>query len=102
MALSAARSALEVVGEPDWAPHISPLPFKDEFVALRQRCGTPREFAVAMPDEWIRQLAVVGTPEQARSKLAELFDAGLTSAVLTPAGSDHLAALDSLAPLTNA
>lgn len=102
VALSAARSALEVVGEPDWAPHISPLPFKDEFVALRQRCGTPREFAVAMPDEWIRQLAVVGTPEQARSKLAELFDAGLTSAVLTPAGSDHLAALDSLAPLTNA
>ncbi|MFF8927174.1 LLM class flavin-dependent oxidoreductase [Streptomyces longwoodensis] len=101
-ALSAARSALEMVGEPDWAPHIAPLPFADEFVALRQRCDNPRAFVSTMPDEWIQQLAVAGTPEQAKSQLDKLFDAGLTSAVLTPAGSDHLTALDSLAHLPNA
>ncbi|MFI7233129.1 hypothetical protein ACIBO5_58975 [Nonomuraea angiospora] len=49
-----------------------------------------------MPDEWVRQLAVAGTPQQARSRLADLFDVGVTSTVLTPVGTDYLASLDSL------
>ncbi|MGI5438241.1 LLM class flavin-dependent oxidoreductase [Streptomyces shenzhenensis] len=96
-ALAAVRPALEVVGEPDWRPHIAPLPFHDDLVTLRSRCAGPREFARALPDEWVRQLTVAGTPEQARSALGDLFDAGVTSAVLTPVGTDHLAALDTLA-----
>ncbi|MEU0845430.1 LLM class flavin-dependent oxidoreductase [Streptomyces sp. NPDC005962] len=97
VALTAARPALEVVGEPDWRPHVAPLPFRDELAALRSRCDSPEEFTRAMPDEWVRQLAVAGTPDQARARLAGLFDAGVTSAVLTPVGSDCLASLDSLA-----
>ncbi|MFC4562433.1 LLM class flavin-dependent oxidoreductase [Nocardiopsis mangrovi] len=96
-ALAAVRPALDVVGEPDWRPHIAPLPFHDDLLALRSRCDGPREFAGALPDEWVRQLAVAGTPGEARSRLEDLFDAGVTSAVLTPVGPDHLASLDALA-----
>ncbi|MFE2499073.1 LLM class flavin-dependent oxidoreductase [Streptomyces scopuliridis] len=97
VALAAVRPALEVVGEPDWRPHIAPLPFYDDLVALRSRCDNSEEFARALPDAWVRQLAVAGTPDQARSSLADLFDAGVTSAILTPVGPDYLASLDSLA-----
>ncbi|MCQ8187015.1 LLM class flavin-dependent oxidoreductase [Streptomyces rugosispiralis] len=96
-ALMAVRPALAVVGEPDWRPHITPLPFHDELVALRSRCDSQREFARSLPDEWVRQLAVAGTPSQARSQLTDLFDAGVSSAVLTPMGADYLASLNSLA-----
>lgn len=99
VALTAVRPALEVVGEPDWRPHIAPLPFYDELVALRSRCDSPQDFARALPDEWVGQLAVAGTPGQARSRVTELFDAGVTSAVLTPVGDDYLASLDSLAAI---
>lgn len=63
---------------------------------LTARCDGPQEFAHALPDEWVRQLAVAGTPQQARSRLADLFDVGVTSTVLTPVGTDYLASLDSL------
>ncbi|WP_458090573.1 LLM class flavin-dependent oxidoreductase [Streptomyces malaysiensis] len=96
-ARAAVRPALEVVGEPDWRPHITPLPFHDELVSLRSRCDSPREFARSLPDEWVGQLAVAGTSRQARSRLSDLFDAGVSSAVLAPVGSDCLASLNSLA-----
>ncbi|MFI0773941.1 LLM class flavin-dependent oxidoreductase [Streptomyces sp. NPDC021212] len=96
-AYEAVRPALAVVGEPDWRPHITPLPFHDDLVSLRSRCDSPREFARSLPEEWVRQLAVAGTPHQARSRLTDLFAAGVGSAVLTPVGTDCLASLDSLA-----
>ena len=96
-ACAAVRPALAVVGEPDWRPHITPLIFHDELVSLRARCDSPQEFARSLPEEWVRRLAVAGTPQQARSRLTELFDAGVSSAVLTPVGTDCLASLDSLA-----
>jgi alkanesulfonate monooxygenase SsuD/methylene tetrahydromethanopterin reductase-like flavin-dependent oxidoreductase (luciferase family) len=99
VALAAVRPALDVVGEPDWRPHVAPLPFYDELVALRSRCDSPQDFARALPDAWVGQLAVAGTPGQARSRVADLFDAGVTSAVLTPVGNDYLASLDSLAAI---
>ncbi|MGI3198752.1 hypothetical protein ACRJ4W_09255 [Streptomyces sp. GLT-R25] len=40
---------------------------------------------------------MAGTPEQARSSLADLFDAGVTSAILAPVGPDYRASLESLA-----
>ncbi|MFF3710856.1 LLM class flavin-dependent oxidoreductase [Streptomyces phaeochromogenes] len=97
VALAAVRPALAVVGEPDWRPHIAPLPFYEDLVALRSRCDSAEEFARVLPDEWVRQLAVAGTPEQARSSLADLFDAGVTSAILAPVGPDYRASLESLA-----
>lgn len=95
-ARAAVRPALEVVGEPDWRPHITPLPFHDELVSVRSRCDSPRELARSLPDEWVGQLAVAGTSRQARSRLSDLFDAGVSSAVLAPLGSDCLASLNSL------
>ncbi|MER6399893.1 LLM class flavin-dependent oxidoreductase [Kitasatospora sp. NPDC001603] len=97
VALEAVRPLLAVVAEEDWRPHIAPLPFRDALVALRSRCAGPEDFARSLPDEWVRQLAVAGTPTQARAQLAELFDAGVTSAVLTPVGPDYVASLVPLA-----
>ena len=90
------RPALEWIGEPDWEPHIAPLPFADEFRALRAGTANRTAFVDGMPDAWIDQLAVVGTPEGARAQIARLHDAGATSVVLIPAGLDPLAALESL------
>ncbi|CAD5994067.1 LLM class flavin-dependent oxidoreductase [Agreia sp. COWG] len=92
-----ARPALEWIGEPDWAPHITPLPFADEFVALRARSASRSEFIAAVPDEWIDLLALVGTPTRVRDRIAELHASGATSVVLMPAGEDPLSQLDSLA-----
>lgn len=94
-----ARTGLAQVGEPDWAPHIRPLPFAAEFAALRNRCANGAEFAAVMPDAWVDQLAVVGTPAAARARIVELGAAGATTAVLIPAGPDPLAALAALAAL---
>jgi 5,10-methylenetetrahydromethanopterin reductase len=92
-----ARPALEWIGETDWAPHISPLPFADEFAALRARSETRADFVAALPDEWIDALALAGTPDRVRARIAELHSSGATSVVLIPVGADPLARLDSLA-----
>ncbi|MCR2819804.1 LLM class flavin-dependent oxidoreductase [Microbacterium sp. zg.Y1090] len=95
-ALATARPGLAAIGEPDWAPHIEPLPFAAEFAALRARCADGAEFARTMPDEWVRQLALVGTAAQVRARIDELAGAGVHSSVFIPVG-DSLAALESLA-----
>ena len=92
-----ARPALEWIGEPDWAPHIAPLSFAAEFTALRQRSATRADFMAALPDEWIDALALTGTPDRVRSRVAELHASGATSVVFIPAGTDPLSRLDSLA-----
>ncbi|RMI14433.1 LLM class flavin-dependent oxidoreductase [Cellulomonas triticagri] len=96
-ARDAARPALAWVGDPGWAPHIDPLPFAAEFRDLRERTPDRAAFAQALPDAWVDALAVVGTPEQARARLAEIGAAGVDAVVLAPTGPDPLAALDSLA-----
>ncbi len=92
-----ARTGLEWIGDPAWAPHVRPLPFAAELVALRDRSASRSEFARALPDAWVDQLAVTGTPEQARRRIGELGAAGADAVVLTPTGPDPLAALDALA-----
>jgi 5,10-methylenetetrahydromethanopterin reductase len=92
-----ARPALEWIGEPDWAPHISPLPFAAEFASLREESSTRAEFIAALPNDWVDALALAGTPERVRSRIAELHTSGATSVVFIPVGSDPLAELDSLA-----
>lgn len=96
-ALSLARPALEWIGEPDWAVHVADLPFREEFVALRASSATRADFAAALPDAWVEQLALAGTPAQVRARIDELAEAGVTSTVLIPAGPDPIAALESLA-----
>ncbi|PSL52185.1 alkanesulfonate monooxygenase SsuD/methylene tetrahydromethanopterin reductase-like flavin-dependent oxidoreductase (luciferase family) [Saccharothrix carnea] len=97
VAIDAVRTGLEWIGEPDWAPHLAPLPFAAEFAALRRSCDSREEFARRLPEEWVRRLAVTGTAADARSRLAELFAAGVDSAVLVPVGPDPLEAVEQLA-----
>ncbi|MCU4745770.1 MULTISPECIES: LLM class flavin-dependent oxidoreductase [Streptomyces] len=96
VARAAVRPALEWIGEPDWAPHITPLPFAAEFARLREESADRTEFAARLPGEWVDQLAVTGTPGQARERIAALHAAGAGSVVLMPAGPDPLVALEGL------
>ena len=91
------RPALEWIGDPDWGPHIRVLPFGAEFAALRTASASRTDFAAALPDHWVDQLAVVGTAASARRRINELHAAGATSVVLIPAGPDPVNALESLA-----
>ncbi len=96
-ALAAVRPGLEWVGDPDWAPHLAPLPFAGELAALRAGSRDRAVFAARLPDAWVARLAVAGTRESARARLRGLREAGVTSSVLIPVGPDPLAALESFA-----
>jgi len=91
------RPALAPFGEPDWAPHIAPLPFADELARHRSASATADAFAASLPADWVDQLTLSGTPEQVRERIAARHAAGATSCVLAPAGPDPLSALDRLA-----
>ncbi|WP_225754739.1 LLM class flavin-dependent oxidoreductase [Actinotalea sp. Marseille-Q4924] len=92
-----ARVALRWVGEADAAAHLVGLPFAEELTELCARHADVAAFAAALPDAWVDELAVVGTPEDARRRLGDLSSAGADAVVLLPAGPDPLAALHSLA-----
>lgn len=96
-ARAAVRPGLEMVGDPDWAPHIDPLPWAEDLRTLRRGARDRAEFAARLPDLMVDALAVVGTPERAALRIAELHDAGATSVVLIPVGADPLSALAALA-----
>ncbi|AZZ55968.1 LLM class flavin-dependent oxidoreductase [Rathayibacter iranicus] len=96
-ARDAVRPALEWIGEPEWAPHIAPLPFAEEVARLRASSADRAAFARDLHDEWVDRLAVVGTPASARARIAGLHSAGAASAVLIPVGSDPFTALEQLA-----
>jgi len=92
-----ARHNLSWVGEPDWAPHILPLPFASEFAEMRQKAASRESFAADLPPEWVDQLAVAGTPEVARTRLAALAAAGADHLILIPSGPAPFTMLSSLA-----
>lgn len=96
-ALDRARPGLAWIGEPDWAPHVAPLPFAADLADLRARSADPDAFAAALPDAWVRELALAGTPDGVRERIAARGDAGATTCVLFPTGPDPVAALDDLA-----
>lgn len=91
------RPGLEWIGEPDWAPHITPLPFAEALTELRAGAVDRTDFVRRLPPDWVDQLSVTGTPTQARARLDALFAAGADSIVLIPAGPDPMTALTSLA-----
>lgn len=91
-----ARAALRWVGEPDAAAHLVGLPFADELAALRARHTDVDAFAAELPDAWVDELAVVGTPQDVRRRLDALGAAGADTVVLIPSGPDPLVALRSL------
>ena len=91
------RPALAPIGEPDWAPHIAPMPFADELAGHRESSGSAEGFASTMPDAWVDALSLAGTPAQVRERIDARRTAGATSSVLIPVGSDRMAALEELA-----
>ncbi|MFB9375819.1 LLM class flavin-dependent oxidoreductase [Kineococcus gynurae] len=91
------RPALEWIGEPDWAPHVRPLPFGAELAELRAASPDRAAFAAALPDAWVRALTAAGTPEELRERVGALGAAGATTVVLLPADPDARAALPGLA-----
>jgi alkanesulfonate monooxygenase SsuD/methylene tetrahydromethanopterin reductase-like flavin-dependent oxidoreductase (luciferase family) len=78
------RPALEVAGMPDFAPHVATSPYAADLAALRADSADAEEFTRRMPDEWVDDLALVGTPQRLRERLAELRAAGLQRPVLFP------------------
>ncbi|WP_029288296.1 LLM class flavin-dependent oxidoreductase [Cellulomonas sp. HZM] len=95
-AVDAVRPALQWVGDPDWAPHLAPLEIGADVAALRAASAGREEFARALPDAWVRELALAGTPQRVRARIDELTRVGVTSNVLVPVG-DPAAALEQLA-----
>jgi len=96
-ARAVARPYLAHMDSHDIAVHIDPLPFAGELRALGASSASPEAFAEAMPDEWVDQLAVVGTAEDVRARVGVLQDAGAHSVVFIVTGADQMAALENLA-----
>lgn len=95
----ARRAVLESVAQlrgPDWIPHIAPLPFAAQWRALAEQHPDDADFAAALPDEWVDQLALVGTPATVRARIDELFNSGTTTLLMFPEGPDPVAALEGL------
>ncbi|WP_426502267.1 LLM class flavin-dependent oxidoreductase [Dactylosporangium sp. McL0621] len=91
------RPGLAWIGEPDWAPHLAPLPFAAELAQHRAAAASGPEFAATLPDAWVRELSLAGTPDEVRAQIAARHAAGATSVVLIPAEPDPLDALTRLA-----
>lgn len=66
------------------------LPKVREFLAN----GGPQRLEAEMPDEWIEQLAIVGTPEECALAIRRLVDAGANTVVLVPLPDKSLDELD--------
>lgn len=67
--------------------HVAMLPFADDLKELRQSAESLEKFTAAVPDEWLRELAVVGTVDDCVRRLGELADAGANAVVLIPSGN---------------
>lgn len=82
-----ARARLRPVVAPtlasaDAATLLAPLGIADEVRALAARGVST--LSADMPDTWLDQLAVCGTPEQGAAAIARLYAAGADSVVLVP------------------
>lgn len=79
----------ELLGETlSWAhPHLQPLGIADEARALYDQYG-PQEAAKRMPEAWVDELSVSGTPEQAVTAFHRLAEAGADSIILLPLKGD--------------
>lgn len=75
--------------------HFDPLGISADVAELVARHPDDASLADAIPAEWVRRLAVSGTPAQCAESIRALADAGADSVVLLPLG-DTEAALDQL------
>ncbi|MEO3780413.1 LLM class flavin-dependent oxidoreductase [Micromonospora sp. B11E3] len=72
------------ITHPAWSAHLDPLGLAGQ---LAQIAALPEaERAAAVPDSWVDELAVVGTPADCVRRIRELHDAGADSVVLSAVG----------------
>ncbi len=69
------------------APHLQPLGIAEEAQRLYQEYGVEGA-AERMPDAWLDDLSVSGTPQQAAATIERLADAGAQSVILLPLEGD--------------
>jgi alkanesulfonate monooxygenase SsuD/methylene tetrahydromethanopterin reductase-like flavin-dependent oxidoreductase (luciferase family) len=68
------------------------------------KAGDRKGTATAMSDEFVDDMAIIGSPEQCREKLAAFVEAGVTTPVLAPLasnGEQAAAMLEAFAPAKN-
>jgi alkanesulfonate monooxygenase SsuD/methylene tetrahydromethanopterin reductase-like flavin-dependent oxidoreductase (luciferase family) len=73
------------------SPLIEVYGIRDELAELN--AGGPERIAAEMPDAWMRDLAVAGTPADCAAQIARLRDAGADSVALFPMPADRSAAM---------
>ncbi len=78
--------------------HIRALGIGQEIADLLANVG-PDRFVAEYPDEWIDQVAVVGTPDECVAAIRALVEAGANSVVLVPMLGEDVAAIDRIAGL---
>jgi alkanesulfonate monooxygenase SsuD/methylene tetrahydromethanopterin reductase-like flavin-dependent oxidoreductase (luciferase family) len=73
VARDAVRPVLaDAIAHPAWAAHLEPLGAADDLAVL--------------PDSWVDELAIVGTPEMCAHRIRHLYESGAHSIVLSPVG----------------
>ena len=73
-----------IAGRFSWTrTHLTPLGIADEAQALLSQYGVEGA-AERMPESWVDELAVTGTPEQAAAAIHRLAEAGADSIILQP------------------
>lgn len=90
------RPALRQIADAANSAHLAALPYADEISALRDSLDE-QSFLAALRDEWIDDLALVGSAAMVRSRVGELGAAGADSVVFVPLGDDPLAVLETYA-----
>ena len=88
-AFAAARSLVaSTLYYEDLNPHVEPLGILPQLNDLRAR----RALEAEMPDDWVHQLVLVGTPQQCVEGILRYVEAGVDSVVLVPPTDRSLAA----------
>lgn len=86
-----ARASMRtILGETlTWArPHLEPLGIADEAAALFTTYGAAGA-AERMPEAWLDEISVSGTPEQAAATINRMGEAGADSVILLPSKGDR-------------
>lgn len=89
------RLAFYLAGRPD-GPVVRAYGICDELMKLVAD-GGPERVERDMPDQWVEDLAISGTPAECAAKIERLFDAGATEVGLLPAPASEATSIIEMA-----
>lgn len=72
------------LSEPSVRSQLLPLSFSDDLLAVLDAAKDQTELSEKLQDEWITELAIVGTPEDCAEQIARRGEAGVDRIVLVP------------------